>query len=114
MTTRVQSRIQPPRRGRWLILGGVVLAGALGWFWKPLNGFAITGASYGAHVSCSCHYIEGRGLGECRKDFEPGMELVMLSANEPAKSVTATFPLLARQTATYRPGQGCQLQPWRR
>lgn len=108
------SRIQPPRRGRWVLLGLFVAAVALGWFWKPINGYAVTGASYGAHVACSCHFIEGRALGECRKDFEPGMGLVMLSANESAQTVTATFPLLARQTATYRAGQGCILQPWRR
>lgn len=114
MIAAAQPKTQPPRRGRWLALGAAVAIGALAWFWTPLSGYAQTGASYGAHVACSCHYIEGRPLGDCRKDFEPGMGLVMLSANESAKTVTATFPLLARQTATYRPGWGCELQPWRR
>ena len=48
-----------------------------------------------------------------RKDFEPGMELVTLSEDAAAKTVTARFPLLASQTATYREGPGCQLEPWR-
>lgn len=100
------------RRWPWLVL--LVLGGLLAWFWAPLNGFAITGAAYGARVACSCHYMGGRSLDDCRKDFEPGMELVILSADEGAKSVTARFPLLAAQTATYYEGEGCRLEPWDR
>lgn len=100
----------PRRRWPWVLL--LVLAALLAWFWAPLNGFAITGASYGARVACSCHYLGGRSLQDCRKDFEPGMELVLLSADEDAKSVTARFPLLASQTATFYEGQGCRLEPW--
>ena len=37
----------------------------------------------------------------------------MLSEDVPAKTVTARFPLIASETATYRPGLGCQLEPWR-
>jgi len=57
-------------------------------------------------------FIGGRDLDDCRKDFEPGMGLVTLSEDAEARSVTARFPLLSTQTATYRDGQGCQLQPW--
>lgn len=97
---------------RALLVLGVLAGAALAWFWKPLNGYAITGAAVGARVACSCHYLGGRGLSDCKKDFEPGMELIMLSADEEAKSVTARFPLLAKQTATYYPGQGCRLEAW--
>jgi hypothetical protein len=100
-----------PRRWPWAALVAVGLA--LAWFWAPLNGFAMTGAAYGARVACSCHYVGGRDLADCRKDFEPGMELVMLSADAETRSVTARFPLLARQTATFREGEGCRLEPWR-
>jgi hypothetical protein len=100
-----------PRR-RWPRLGLAGLVLVLAWFWQPLNSFGMTGAAYGARVACSCHYLGGRALDDCRKDFEPGMELVVLSADEAAKSVTARFPLLATQTATYFEGQGCRLQPW--
>ena len=102
----------PRRRRRILFFALVVLAALLAYFWKPLGGYASTGASYGARVACSCHYVGGRSLTDCRKDFESGMELVMLSANEEAKSVTARFPLLASQTATIREGEGCRLEPW--
>ena len=102
----------PSRRGRLLFFAVVLLAALLAYFWKPLGGYASTGASYGARVACSCHYVGGRSLSDCAKDFESGMELVMLSADEEAKSVTARFPLLSSQTATFREGEGCRLEPW--
>ena len=41
------------------------------------------------------------------------MELVSLSEDARARSVTARFPLLARETATYREGWGCVLEEWK-
>lgn len=104
----------PPRRWFrkalfWLL---VLAAAVLAWFWKPLNSYAVTGASYGARVACSCRYVGGRELSDCKKDFEPGMELIMLSEDDDARSVTARFPLLSNQTATYHEGAGCVLEPW--
>jgi hypothetical protein len=107
--------VNPPRAHRTrtgLAVAAAILFGLIAFFWKPLNGYASTGASYGARVACSCHYVGGRSLSDCAKDFESGMELVMLSADEDAKSVTARFPLLSRQTAAYREGEGCRLEPW--
>jgi hypothetical protein len=89
-----------------------VAVAALAWFWRPLHSQAVTGASYGARVACSCRYIEGRPLDNCRKDAEPGMALVHLSEDEATRSVTASFPLLSRQTATFREGEGCVLEKW--
>lgn len=94
-----------------LLLAALAVA-ALAWFWQPLNSFAVTGASYAARVGCSCRFVGGRDLSDCRKDFESGMELITLSADYSEKSVTARFPLLATQTATYREGEGCRLQAW--
>ena len=101
-----------PFRRRVLLLGLVLLAALIAWFRGPLNAYARTGAAFGARVACSCRFVGGRELGDCKKDFEPGMELVMLSEDAAAKSVTARFPGLASQTATYRPDLGCQLEPW--
>ena len=104
-----------PRRGRRLLLLVLIaLIGALAWFWQPLNGYAQVGTAYGARVACSCRFEGGRSLSDCRKDFEPGMELITLSEDTQARSVTARFPLLASDTATYREGEGCRLQPWTR
>jgi hypothetical protein len=96
-----------------LVIVLALIAGAVAWFWGTINGYAQTGAAYGARVACSCRYAGGRTLGDCTKDFEPGMSLISLSEDAAAHSVTARFPLLARQTATYREGWGCQLEPWK-
>lgn len=107
--------IAQPRRRRWpkvLLAIAIVAALLLAWFWRSLHANAVTAASYGAHVACSCHYIAGRSLQDCRKDFEPGMGPVTLSEDPEAKSVTARYLLFARQTATFRQGQGCMLEPW--
>jgi hypothetical protein len=103
-----------PRRARWpwLLLILATLAATATYFAKPLQGYAVTGASYGARVACSCRFEGGRSLGDCRKDFEAGMDLITLSEDRATKSVTARFPLLATQTATYREGWGCVLEPW--
>ena len=99
-------------RRRVLLLGLALLAGLAVWFWGPAEAYARTAAAFGARVACSCRYLGGRELSDCRKDFEPGMGLVALSEDAKAKTVTARFLLLARETATYRPGLGCQLEPW--
>ncbi|MGC1468020.1 MAG: hypothetical protein WA793_01435 [Sphingorhabdus sp.] len=65
------------------------------------------GASYGAHVACSCRYIEGRPLASCEKDFEAGMELVSVSDDPDNKRVTASVPLLAEAVAERRGEFGC-------
>ena len=106
---------QVPRRLSWrtalalAVLAAVIL---LAWFWKPLNVYAATDASYGAKVGCSCRHIGGHSLEDCRKDFVSGMALVSLSEDTKARSVTARFPLLSSQTARYREGEGCVLDKW--
>jgi hypothetical protein len=95
-----------------MMLGIVLIAALLALFWKPLNGYADVGSAYGARVACSCRFVGGRSLDDCKKDFEPGMELVSLSEDAKAKSVTARFPLLASHTASYHEGPGCQLEKW--
>jgi hypothetical protein len=103
---------KPSRMRRFAMLAGLAALLVLAWYWQPLNAYARLGASYGAHVGCSCRFIAGRSLSDCRKDFEPGMGLVTLSEDRQARSVTARFPLLSSQTATYREGAGCALERW--
>ncbi len=100
------------KRLRILLLLAALVLGSLAFFWRPLNSYAVTGASYGARVACSCRFAGGRDLADCRKDFEAGMALVTLSEDKEDRSVTARFPLLSSQTARYREGQGCVLEPW--
>ena len=93
----------------WLVLAAI---GALAWFWKPLNSYAVTIASSDARVACSCHFISGRSLSECRGDFDPGMGMAVLTEDAKEKSVTAWVPPLSSQTATFHQGQGCVLEQW--
>ncbi len=109
------ARRDGPRRHRVRnVLVIVVLLAALGlaMAWPRLQAQAVLATSYGARIACTCHYLGGRGLQDCRKDFEPGMALVVLSDNPAKRSITARVPLIASQTATFRDGAGCQLQSW--
>jgi hypothetical protein len=104
------------RRPLWLkvVVVLVLVLAALGWFYRaPLYGYAETGAAVGARTACSCRYIAGRTLKDCKKDFEPKMEAVFLSDDEDTRSVTGYVPLIASETARYRKGYGCVLDPWR-
>lgn len=109
----------PLRRGRrsllrriaWLTLLALIMV--LVFYGHALASYARTGSAYGARIGCSCHFIEGRPLGSCRRDFESGMALVTLHEDAQARSVTARFALAYPQTATFQEGAGCQLEPWR-
>ena len=71
------------------------------------------GVGYAARVACGCRYIGDRSLGDCRKDFEPGMELIQLSENTKTKTVTASVPVIASRSVSYDPVLGCKAQPFR-
>jgi hypothetical protein len=102
------------RRLRRVLLALALAAlAALAWLWQPLQARAVTGASYAARIACPCRFIAGRALPACRSDFEPGMGWVILREDAEAKSVTAWVPLLSSQTATFREGEGCQLEGWK-
>ena len=114
MATAKSSTVSRRRIWPSALLALVVLAGALGWYYRePIAGYTTIGAAYGARTACSCRYVAGRELGDCEKDFEPGMELVFLSDDEEERSVTARVPLLSSATARYREGFGCVLDPWK-
>lgn len=106
------------RRSGWLSRNTVIVLLAMAavvavWAYRAtLKGYAEAGTSFGARIACSCRYVGGRELGDCKKDFEPGMSAVFLSEDADAKSVTAYIPLVESQTATYREGYGCVLEKW--
>lgn len=79
----------------------------IGFNFSDIKGQARLGAAYGAHIACSCRYIEGRPLASCKRDFEPGMELVSLSDDPANKRITASVPLLAQAVAERRGAFGC-------
>ena len=102
-------------RWLWLLILVAVLAGALWLAWgDSVRRTAEAGTAYGARVACSCRFVAGRSLSDCAKDKLEGMEFVMLSENTDSMTVTASVPLIASDTATYREGYGCILKEWDR
>ena len=86
----------------------VVIAGLwLLWNWNSIKGQARAGAAYGAHITCSCRYIEGRDMASCETDKEAGMEMVRLSDEPENKRVYASVPFLAEAVAERRGAFGC-------
>ncbi len=101
------------RTAFWLIV--IVFAGLAAAFYafrEPIGGYAEVGTSYAARVACSCRFVAGRPLGDCEKDKLGGMELVTLVEDVDAKTITARFPLVTANKATYREGYGCVLEKW--
>ncbi len=90
-----------------VVLFVMILAGVFFYNLKFIQGQLDVGTAYGARVACSCHYIGGRDIGDCEKDFEPGMEVIGLSVDEEKKRVTASVPLMDSATAEFREGWGC-------
>ena len=69
------------------------------------------GAAAMAKVACSCVFVDGRTLGECRADDPPGFDGISVSVDEKAKSVTGTVLGLIRRTAKFNADYGCTLEP---
>ena len=88
------------------------IAAAAWYFREPASGYAQTATAYSARVACSCRFVAGRDLEDCEKDKLAGMELVTLVEDVNAQSVTARFPFISDDTATYREGYGCVLEKW--
>lgn len=90
-----------------LALFVLILAAVFAYNYSFIKGQLGIGTAYGARVACSCHYVGGRDLTDCEKDFEPGMEIIGLSLDDEKRRVTASVPLLASATAEFREGWGC-------
>lgn len=104
-------------KARRIIIGTfAVLALAVGGAYAYARGqkpFLDLGVGYGARVACGCRYIGNRPIGDCAKDFEPGMEMIQLADDPATKTVTAYVPLIASRSATYDPVLGCQPEAFR-
>lgn len=97
----------------WLLVAALVAGGMLVFVNRTtIGGYAEVGTAYAARVGCSCRFVAGRSLESCEGDKVPGMEVVTLSEDIEAKSVTAAFPLVTSTTATFREGYGCVLERW--
>ena len=95
------------------MIGAALVAGGAGFVWVAAHRAQLElGVGYAARVACGCRYVDGRSLGDCHKDFEPGMEPIRLSENPATKVVTASVPLIARRSVRYDPVLGCQPEPF--
>ncbi|MEE9435030.1 MAG: hypothetical protein V3V15_12405 [Sphingorhabdus sp.] len=96
------------RKAAYLLLALLVLAAALFIYnLGSIKGQARLGSAYGAHIVCSCRYIEGRDLESCESDMEEGMGIISLSDDTENKRVTASVPFFAREIAEFRGDFGC-------
>lgn len=96
------------RTARNIALGVfAVIVLLLVWNWSSIKGQARVGAAYGAHIACSCRYVEGRDMRACETDKEAGMGMVSFSDDPENKRVTASVPFLAEAVAERRGAFGC-------
>jgi hypothetical protein len=113
-TVKTTSRAPLSKRRILIYIGALfllILIAVLVYNYAFIKGQLNVGTAYGARVACSCHYIGGRNIEDCRKDFEPGMELIGLTVDEEQKRVTASALLIESATAEFREGWGCVMLP---
>jgi hypothetical protein len=109
-TVKTSTRAPLTKRRMALYVGALfmlILISVLVYNYAFIKGQLNVGTAYGARVACSCHYVGGRDIEDCRKDFEPGMELIGLSVDDERKRVTASALLIESATAEFREGWGC-------
>jgi hypothetical protein len=104
---------QPVRWGRNLSILALLVALALtAWFWTRMRVTAQARASFAAQTGCLCRYTAGRSLASCQGDPGVKQSWVGLHEDAAARSLTASVPLLAKQTARWSPTSGCVLDAW--
>lgn len=109
-TGKNTSRAPRTKKRTALYVGGLflfILIAVFAYNFDSIKGQLNVGTAYGARTACSCHYVGGRNIEDCRKDFEPGMGLIGLSVDDARKRVTASALLIESATAEFREGWGC-------
>lgn len=92
------------------IVPAVVLAVVLGLALGPVRQMAADGevvARAVAKTACSCIFVAGRTLAECRRDDPPGFDLADAWVDPAEKQVTASMFWLIRARAQYLGDEGC-------
>ncbi|WP_417613645.1 hypothetical protein [Parasphingorhabdus sp.] len=111
MATVKKTSREPLKKWRIALYVGafflIALIAVLAYNYSFIKGQLEVGTAYGARVACSCHYIGGRDIKDCEKDFEPGMEIIGLDVDGEQKRVTASVPMIESATAEFREGWGC-------
>ena len=90
-------------------LGAVALVWG-GWTWYRLRYAVDIGAAMLAKQMCSCVYLAGRDVADCRADQFESMDRIRLELLRGQQRVRAWVPGLGERTAVHRPGLGCTLE----
>jgi hypothetical protein len=111
-------------RRKWLpfVLGAAVLALMAGvaaaWLgWAAMGPEARTATAIAAPTACACRHVSRLPLEQCEaalaaQDLGRPGEHLSLTEDAGAKTVTASVPLLASQSAQFEIEWGCRLAPW--
>ena len=85
---------------------------ALGYtrFYVPTRFAVDIGAGMLAKQVCSCVYIAGRSVEDCRADEMAALDPIELEVLDPPGRVRASVPFFGERTALHRPGLGCALE----
>lgn len=104
---------QPRKPGRWKLWLGIaalLLIGFVIWQYPSWKAQAEVGSAYAARIACSCRFVQGRELGSCLTDFDPGTEMVSVEEIAGEQRIRASVPILASRTARYAGATGCVLE----
>ena len=114
-TVGTQAHGQPRRgwRGGALVVLAMVVLAAAAWNWSWFSARAVADAAYAARIACSCRYIAGRTLEDCGDGLGRAVGRVSLSEDAVEARITARAALFFRQSAQFREGPGCVLEPWK-
>ena len=92
-----------------VIVGVLVVAGAVSWRYFHLGDLVHIGAGYSARQTCACLFVSRRTAESCRAELDPLAQRLM-SVEIGAEQVTArSLAGLSRATARYQQGFGCSL-----
>jgi hypothetical protein len=96
-------------RGKWWIVGVVLIAalGAAFWFGRDAVAFARIGTTYAAKQTCSCLFVAGRPMDSCKTDY-PADAVKQFTWTVEGNDVTVSAAGgLFSAKATFEDGYGC-------
>lgn len=89
-----------------------LVGGSVWQFWlKEQMAFAQIATAYVAKQTCSCRFVAERSLESCLVDFTQDVSQLEVSEVPERRAVKASALGLIVETASYRPGLGCALDP---
>ena len=100
------------RRGAAALAAILVLGLGLAYpLWYEPTRFAVDiGAGMLSKQLCSCVYVAGRGLADCRADQFESMDPIQAELTSDPEGTRAWLPGFGERVAVYRDGLGCTLE----